>query len=381
VSEPEVIEAEVVEQMERLPAVRQHEAIVARSELSVADVVAQHDKIIEVMQAVMRAGIHYGKIPGVDKPTLLKPGAETINVALRLAPDYDSERHFHDDGHLTVTSKCTLTHITSGLVIAAGEGLCSTRESKYAWRQGLRSCPDCGAAAIVRSTKKSAYFCISNEGGCGHRFNFGGEQAKFLDDQDVSRVPNPDLADQWNTVIKMANKRALIAAVLNGTAASDVFTQDVEDSAVQTAGRASDQTSTGLAARPATGSTPQRRTPPLSSWKDLEAAIREYGGAAWEDWQVFGAQARTYVFGELPLSDFDKDELWRMTARAASTFVERCDPSKFPPPSRGDMRKAWAAALEEVDLEGPAWRMSPDETDREPRPQPEKKEDESDESQ
>ena len=32
-----------------------------------------------------------------------------------------------------------------------------------------------------------------------------------------------------NTVLKMADKRALVAAVLNGTGASDVFTQDVED--------------------------------------------------------------------------------------------------------------------------------------------------------
>ena len=31
------------------------------------------------------------------------------------------------------------------------------------------------------------------------------------------------------TVLKMANKRSLVAAVLNATAASDIFTQDIED--------------------------------------------------------------------------------------------------------------------------------------------------------
>ena len=42
-------------------------------------------------------------------------------------------------------------------------------------------------------------------------------------------MPNEDLADQYNTVLKMANKRSLVAAVLNSTAASDIFTQDIED--------------------------------------------------------------------------------------------------------------------------------------------------------
>jgi hypothetical protein len=40
---------------------------------------------------------------------------------------------------------------------------------------------------------------------------------------------NDDLADSYNTVLKMANKRALVAGILNVTAASDVFTQDLED--------------------------------------------------------------------------------------------------------------------------------------------------------
>ena len=228
-TDQEIIEAEVVEQARNLPAVRATEAIVARGELTVQELVAQAGKIQEVMSAAMKEGVHYGKIPGVNKPTLLKPGAETLNVLLRLAPSYDSDKVFGEGGHLTVVSRCTLTHIPTGMVIAQGEGLCSTRESKYAYRQGKRRCPKCGAEAIVRSTKKSAYFCISNEGGCGARFGFTSGEARELDGQDTTRVDNPDLPDTWNTVLKMADKRALVAAVLNGTAASDVFTQDVED--------------------------------------------------------------------------------------------------------------------------------------------------------
>src|ERR1043166_3743441 len=149
-SETEVIEGEAieeaeVEQVRQLPAIRASEAVVARGELSVDDLVAQADKIQQVMARVMKKGIHYGEIPGVSKPTLLKPGAEMLNVLLRLAPSYKSERVFAPDGiHLTVISTCTLTHIPTGLVIAQGEGLCSTRESRYAFRKGGRACPVCG---------------------------------------------------------------------------------------------------------------------------------------------------------------------------------------------------------------------------------------------
>ena len=40
---------------------------------------------------------------------------------------------------------------------------------------------------------------------------------------------NPDIADVYNTVLKMAKKRAMVDAVLTITAASDIFTQDLEE--------------------------------------------------------------------------------------------------------------------------------------------------------
>ncbi len=49
--------------------------------------------------------------------------------------------------------------------------------------------------------------------------------------QQTGRVLNPDVADQANTILKMACKRALVAAVLVATNASELFTQDVEDMA------------------------------------------------------------------------------------------------------------------------------------------------------
>jgi len=226
--EGEVLAEEDVETARNLPAVVAHEAMVTRAEITPDEVKEQRDKIVQVMQKVMVDGQHYGNIPGIDKPTLLKPGAELLAVTMRLAPHYDSERIFHDDGHLTVVSKVTLVHIPSGLTIAEGEGLCTSREKKYGKRRAERGCPKCGATAIIKGKEEygGGWLCWKKRDGCGAKFPDGDAAIESQASEDID---NPDLADTFNTVLKMANKRALIAAILNGTAASDIFTQDVED--------------------------------------------------------------------------------------------------------------------------------------------------------
>jgi hypothetical protein len=230
----EVVEAEVIEvdeEVERLPAVRAHAAVVARDEITVDELLAQRDKIVQAMERAMKPEVHYGHIPGIPKPTLLKPGAELLNVLFRFAPSYHSERTWHDDGHLTVVSRCTLTHIPSDYVIAEGEGLCSSREAKYAYRQSGRVCPECGKDAIIKGKAEfgGGWLCFKKKGGCGAKWSDDSEEGQAFATAEVGRVPNEEIADTYNTVLKMANKRSLIAAILNGTAASDVFTQDVED--------------------------------------------------------------------------------------------------------------------------------------------------------
>jgi hypothetical protein len=212
----EVIEGEAVEvdeETRNLPAVRASEAVVARGEISVDELVAQAEKIQQVMSRAMRENVHYGKIPGVNKPTLLKPGAEMLNVLLRLSPSYESEKIFQDGGHLTVISLCTLTHIPTSLVIAQGEGLCSTREAKYAFRQGGRTCPACGTVGTIKRSKFAprendyegasrsdppGWYCYAKVGGCGANFAFG--DPEIADQPEVARIDNPDLPDTWNCV-------------------------------------------------------------------------------------------------------------------------------------------------------------------------------------
>src|SRR5580765_8222062 len=111
--------------------------------LTASDIKAQVTLIQQVMEAVMQEGFHYGVIPGTQKPTLLKPGAEKLIVTFRLAPMLSIERIELADGHREYQVKCTLVHIPTGRVFGEGIGSCSTREAKYRYRQSERLCPHC----------------------------------------------------------------------------------------------------------------------------------------------------------------------------------------------------------------------------------------------
>lgn len=164
-------------------AVAEPEAIQA-----VADVREQVNQIQYLMKAVLKEGEHYGKIPGTGKnakPTLLQPGAEKIASMFKLVPSYDIRRTDFGNGHREIEVTCTLTNV-DGQPVGTGVGTCSTLESKYRYRW-------------------------TGYGDARHR------------------EENPDIADTWNTVLKMAKKRAFVDAVKSTTAASDIFTQDVED--------------------------------------------------------------------------------------------------------------------------------------------------------
>ena len=354
----EVLDSEIEEEMQNLPAVRASDAVVARGELTVAEIVEQKDKIKQVMDAVMTPGVHYGLIPGVKNPSLFKPGAEAINVALRLAPHYDSEKIWHEDGHLTVVAKCTLKHIPTDLTIATGEGLCTTKENRYAYRQGERVCPACGEPAIIKGKAEygGGWVCFKKKGGCGTKYD---DDDTAITSQDVGKIANPDIADLYNTVLKMADKRALVAAVLNGTAASDVFTQDVEDLGSGAAGVGSPSASGGALASGDRAAAPEVRLendalPVPTSW----AKITEYASAYDEEtYKVFGEftdAARRRLFPDKKaMSDLvkhERDELFQVTAKAVYALRENVDPGEFPPPTLEDVRTAWTIAMEGEEL-------------------------------
>ena len=202
--------------------------VVDAAPVSLDAMIAQVQAIQNAMGRVMIEGTHYGKIPECgDKDTLLKPGAEKIGLLFRLLARFQVERQDSPGGHREYVITCSLHDINNNL-IGQGLGSCSTMESKYRWRKGERLCPMCNKPTIIKG--KAAYgggwVCWGKKGGCGEKFLDGDEQ---IEGQQADRIENADIADVYNTVLKIGKKRAHVDAILTCTAASDIFTQDIED--------------------------------------------------------------------------------------------------------------------------------------------------------
>lgn len=201
----------------------------AHAPMSVDDVHNQIQLIQQHMKNNMKEGTHYGSIPGCgEKKVLYKAGAEKLTFIFRLAPRYEVTKTSMTEEHLNIDVTCNLYHIATGNFVGEGVGSCSTRESKYRYRQGERKCPKCDNTTIIKGKAEygGGWLCFAKKGGCGAKFEDGDQS---IEGQLQGKIENPDIADVYNTVLKMAKKRALVDATLNATAASDIFTQDIAD--------------------------------------------------------------------------------------------------------------------------------------------------------
>lgn len=193
-------------------------------------VVEQVNKIKETMELAMEAGVHYGVIAAGQKPTLLKGGAEKLNLLFRLRPVYDIRRTDYKGGHREYEVVCSLFHIVTGTFLGQGVGSCSTMEKKYRYRHDTPE--DTG-----KPVPKNYWKVRDNEpakaldllGGKGFIAKKNESNQWTIHRFTGKVVENPDIADVYNTVKKMAKKRAHVDATLTVTAASDIFTQDLED--------------------------------------------------------------------------------------------------------------------------------------------------------
>ncbi len=184
----------------------------------------------QVVRATMIDGQDYGVIPGTQKPTLLKPGAEKIAKLLGLADHYEIMDRVEDwdKGFFRYLIKCKLVSVAHGVVISEGLGECNSMEAKYRWREAKRLCPICGAEAIIKGKEEygGGWLCFKKTGGCGAKWNDG---APEIENQEAGKVANEDIYSQVNTILKMSKKRALVDAALSAGRLSQVFTQDLED--------------------------------------------------------------------------------------------------------------------------------------------------------
>jgi hypothetical protein len=202
--------------------------------IPVSQLVTQMALIQDAMSKVMKDGIHFGKVPGCgEKPSLLKPGAEKLEVLFRLAPhcnDMGGQVLTTDlpNGHKTFEVHTAMVHIPTGKVWAVGVGACSTMESKYRFRNAARKCPECGKETIIKGKAEygGGWLCFGKKGGCGEKFSIDDKQ---ITDQVVGKIEHDNPADYYNTCLKIAKKRSQVDGVISATACSDIFTQDLED--------------------------------------------------------------------------------------------------------------------------------------------------------
>jgi hypothetical protein len=169
-------------------------------------IIGAQQEMVSVLNRLLKPERDYGKPPNTDREILYKAGAESVCNAFGVFTDYEildqeidhmvevpwvkrkknwrnrhqgdreftwSEEHGSSLGLYRYVIKCRLIHRHSGEVVGTGVGSCSTLESKY--------------------------------------------------------IDRP--RDTENTIIKMAQKRAHVAAVLTTFGLSDRFTQDLEEEA------------------------------------------------------------------------------------------------------------------------------------------------------
>jgi hypothetical protein len=202
--------------------------------MSIELAVERYSAVTEFVSRVLRKDVDYGVIPGTEKRTLLKPGAEKLTTFFGLSTrfqllerieDWTGEAH-GGEPFFYYLYRCQLSR--GELLIAEGDGSCNSRETKYRWREAQRVCPACAQAAIIKGREEygGGWLCFKKRGGCGAKFRDGDAE---VESQQTGRVFNPDIADQVNTIQKMAQKRSLVGAGLLAGSASEFFTQDVED--------------------------------------------------------------------------------------------------------------------------------------------------------
>lgn len=148
---------------------------VAFTDNAVAALGVQRKRLQEFVQTQLKPGLtrDYAVIPGTNKPSLLKPGAEKLANIFQLGSRIVSMEKDVDPIMQFAMFTCTmeLFHIPTGKVICQCQGSANTMEKKQA---------------------------------------------------------NKDFGFQLNALSKMAQKRAYVGAVIIAVGASDFFSQDMD---------------------------------------------------------------------------------------------------------------------------------------------------------
>lgn len=224
---------------------------------------ARYKAMVDFATDIMRDGVDYGKVPGVAKPSLMKPGAEKLTAFFGLSPRFILEQSIEDwtgaehggEPLFYYRYRCILTR--DGITHGEGEGSANSWETKYRYRWVSESDVPSGVdTKRLQSRQSSAFeyeFALKRRETSGRygkpqgywdhfEAEISANRARKVEKEVngrpavgweiasvVYRIPNAEICDQINTLQKMAQKRALIAATLIACNASEYFTQDLED--------------------------------------------------------------------------------------------------------------------------------------------------------
>lgn len=166
--------------------------------------------IHQIMKKLMRPDVHYGTIPGTQKPTLFKPGAEVLLLTFRIAIEPEITDLSSAD-EIRYRVRAFGRHVPTGSLAGIGVGECSSKEEKFLWREAI--CRE----EFDNTPEDQKRIKYKRKWDNGRPSSIKVEQIKV----------HP--ADAANAVLKRAKKRAQVDFCLTAMAASDIFTQDVED--------------------------------------------------------------------------------------------------------------------------------------------------------
>ena len=170
--------------------------------LTAKGVIARVRRIQEIRNEVMKKDVHFGVIPGCQKQSLYKPGAEVLLMTFRIAAEEPKVEDL--SGPDAIRYRITRNGTVGGALVASGIGECSSDEEKYKWRFAV-----CDAEWDKTPEDR--------------------RREKYKRDGTTIKQVRTNPADVANTILKMSDKRAYIAMTILATAASDMFGQDLED--------------------------------------------------------------------------------------------------------------------------------------------------------
>lgn len=190
-----------------------------------AAIIAYKKELRDMIASSLTEGKDYGRVPGTERPILMKAGAETLCMLFGIEQDFEVVESQCETSRATpysitkwVTADKPKNRAEEDQLKSQGKGRNKKFGDKWVWQipiteqgqsEGLyRYLIKC---RLVR--RETGEIVASGLGSCSSL------ESKYI------RAPH----DAENTVLKMACKRAHVAATLSAFGLSDYFTQDLED--------------------------------------------------------------------------------------------------------------------------------------------------------